>query len=163
MTIGGFSLVLAMAVGIGPPAGFLTSLGGLSITVLGVQTTLLGVATNGFAQIQRLKTRRSRLDRFVDRLTLEKGSVVGGLVATTGALLLVVAAVRILDFMRQPGYTPGLLDLASTRIALLGTTLFVSGVQVVIASFFLGLFNIEPVSRTATRVVVEGALGRRSG
>ncbi len=160
MTLGGFTLVLAITLGVGPPAGLLTCLMGLSITVLGVQTTLLGVATNGFAQIQRLKTRRRFFDRFVDRLTLDKGAVAGALVAAAGAVLLVVAALRIIDFMRQPGYVPGWLDVPSTRLALLGTTLFVAGVQVVISSFFLGLFNIEPLGRTAARVVVDGALGR---
>src|SRR3990172_8338166 len=42
MTLGGFALVLGIAVGIGPPAGLLTCLIGLAVTVLGVQTTLLG-------------------------------------------------------------------------------------------------------------------------
>lgn len=158
LTVGGISLVLAIVAGIQSLGGISTCLAGLTATVVGVQTTLLGIATNGFAQIQRLKTRKGLIDRFVDQLTLEKGAILGGLVAVAGTLLLVVAALRISAFMAQPGYTPGLLDLASTRLALLGTTLLVAGIQLVMSSFFLGFFNIEPLSRSFSPAIVDGAL-----
>ncbi|MBW2388823.1 MAG: hypothetical protein JRG89_10335, partial [Deltaproteobacteria bacterium] len=46
-------------------------------------------------------------------------------------------------------YNPGQLDIASTKLALLGTTLFVTGAQTVSSSFFLSLFSIEAVSESA--------------
>jgi glycosyltransferase involved in cell wall biosynthesis len=163
LTLGGLLVVMAIVLGVSPFVGLLTCLAGLAMTVLGVQTTLLGVATHGFAQLRRLTSRRGRLDRFVGGLTLEKGALLGGFLAAGGSTLLVTAAVRIAQFMRQPGYDAGQLDLPSTRLALLGTTLFVTGVQIVISSFFLGLFNIESRGRHPARVVVDGALARAPG
>ena len=82
-------------------------------------------------------------------MTLEKGIVLGASLGAVGAAILGVACVRILHFISMEGYDPGQLDVASTKLALLGTTLFVTGAQIVFSSFFLGLFTIEPVSTDA--------------
>ncbi len=70
----------------------------------------------------------------------------GGTLLAAGFAILFVACVRIIRFMSEEGYDPSQLDLPSTKLALLGTTLFVTGAQIVFSSFFLGLFNIEPMS-----------------
>jgi hypothetical protein len=147
-TIGGTGVIVAILFDLFPYFGLFTCLVALAVTVLGVQTILLGVAARRFAQLRRLRVPTAR-NRVIERLTLEKGLVLGGALSLTGLVILGIACVRILRFMGLEGYDPSQLDLASTKLALLGTTLFVTGAQVVFSSFFLGLFNIEPVSEAA--------------
>jgi hypothetical protein len=144
-TVGGTGVILAILFDLFPYFGLFTCLAALAVTVLGVQTILLGVAAGRFAQLRRLRVATAR-NGLIERLTLEKGLVGGGTLAVVGLAILATACVRILRFMSLEGYDPSQLDLASTKLALLGTTLFVTGAQVVFSSFFLGLFNIEPLS-----------------
>ncbi len=149
LTSAGIAVIVAIMLNISPYVGMFTCLVALAMTVLGVQITLLGLATHGFAQLTRLRTRDSLLDRAMINLTLEKGVAIGSVLGTAGAAILIVAAVRIVDFMNLPGYDPGQLDLPSTKLALLGTALLVTGIQIVVSSFFLGLFSIESVDHNA--------------
>jgi len=146
LATGGIALIVAILLGISPYMGLITCLIGMATTVAGVQTMLLGIATRGFEQLRRLRVRDTALDRFMEKLTLEKGILAGSLVAAGGALILAIAVVQTISFMSDPGYNLGLLDLTSTKLALFGTTLLVVGTEIVFASFFLGLFNIEPLS-----------------
>ncbi len=66
-----------------------------------------------------------------------------------GIAILGVAGARIFEFRSMEGYDPGQLDIASTKLALVGAALFVTEAQVVSSSFFLSLFSIEPVSDEA--------------
>ena len=127
-----------------PSLGIGASLLGLACVVLGVQTTLLGIATLGFSQIRRLRVKRTIMDHLFSGMTLEKGIILGGLLSSGGLIVLLYAGIRMFQFIFSDGYIPGQLDIFSTKLALLGTTIFVIGAQVVFASFFLGLFNIEP-------------------
>jgi glycosyltransferase involved in cell wall biosynthesis len=144
-TIGGLAVIVAVLFDLFPYFGLLTCLAALAVTVLGVQTLLLGVAASRFAQLRRLRADTGGRG-LLERLTLERGLVAGGTLLAAGFAILFVACVRIIRFMSEDGYDPSQLDLPSTKLALLGTTLFVTGAQIVFSSFFLGLFNIEPMS-----------------
>ncbi len=146
----GLGVTVAILLDISPYVGVVTCLLGLSATVLGVQMTLLGLATRGFAQLRRLHVRETIVERCLVGLTLEKGLVVGLSLILTGGGILAVALTRIIRFMSEPGYDLGQIDLPSTKLALLSTTLLVTGVQIVFSSFFLGLFSIEPVTPQST-------------
>lgn len=148
-TAGGMAVIFAVLADVSPYAGILTCLVALSMSVVGVQTILLGLATRGFAQLRRLRVAEGALDSFFAGLTLEKGLAVGSVLGGTGLVLLVVAAARIYTFIQAGNYVPGNLDLPSIKLALLGTALAVTGAQIVFSSFFLGLFSIEPVSGEA--------------
>jgi hypothetical protein len=148
-TLAGTAVIVAILFDFFPRFGLLTCLIGLSATVFGVQTMLLGLAARGFAQLRRLHVSDGIADRFIGSLTLEKGLVLGGGLIALGLVLLGVACAQILQFMSMDDYNPGQLDIASTKLALLGTTLFVTGAQTVSSSFFLSLFSIEAVSESA--------------
>jgi hypothetical protein len=154
--LGGTAVLVAILFDLFPKFGLLTCLVGLSATVLGIQTMVLGVAARGFAQLRRLRVRKDMGDRILARLTLEKGIALGmGLVAF-GSVLLGIACARIFQFMSMESYNPGQLDIASTKLALLGAALFVSGAQIVSGSFFLGLFSVERVSESADAPNADG-------
>jgi len=142
----GLVVIVAIILDISPYVGMFTCLVGLAMTVLGVQVTLLGLATHGFSQFKRLHIGRTLLDHLMVNLTLEKGIAAGSIIGAIGLGIVITAAIRINHFMNLPGYDSGQLDMPSTRLALLGVTLLVAGIQAVAASFFLGLFNIESVS-----------------
>jgi hypothetical protein len=148
-TLGGMAVILAVLADVSPYAGIFTCLVALALSVIGVQTVLLGLATRGFAQLRRLRVAEGWLDRVFADLTLEKGVVVGVLLGGTGVALLAVAAARLVAFVSAGDYVPGRVDLPSTKLALLGTALAVAGAQIVFSSFFLGLFSIEPVTGDA--------------
>jgi hypothetical protein len=128
------------------PLGIGASLIGLICVVLGVQAVLLSIATLGFSQIRRLRVDKSFLGHLFSYLTLEKGIILGSLFCGIGFFVLSYAGLRIYQFMLSDSYLPGQVDILSTKLALLGTIIFAIGTQVVFSSFFLGLFNIEPVS-----------------
>jgi len=144
-TLGGTGVIIAILFDLFPYFGLFTCLVALAVTVLGVQTILLGVAARRFAQLRRLRAGSSQ-DTIVERMTLEKGLALGASTGFTGFVILGIACARILRFMSLEGYDASQLDLASTKLALLGATLFVTGAQIVFSSFFLGLFDIEPLS-----------------
>ena len=148
-TLGGTAVIVAILFDLFPKFGLLTCLVGLSATVFGVQTMLLGLGARGFAQLRRLDVRTSAGERFFAGLTLEKGLGLGAVLAVSGLGFLAVACVRIFEFMAMEGYNPGQLDIASTKLALLGTALFVTGAQTISSSFFLSLFSIEAVTESA--------------
>lgn len=147
LAAGGLATIVAILLDLSPWVGMLTCLAALAATVLGVQLILLGLATRGFAQLRRLRGEETRWDRFFAQLTLEKGIVAGGLLALVGFGFLAYASVGILRFMRAESYDGLQVDLHHTKLALLGTALFVTGAQAVFSSFFAGLFAIEPVGR----------------
>ena len=149
MALGGMAVIAAIVLGLFPKFGLLTCLVGLSATVFGVQTMLLGLAARGFAQLRRLRVTETVANRFFAGLTLEKGIALGSGTAVVGIVILGVACARIFEFMSVEGYDPGQLDIASTKLALVGATLFVTGAQIVSSSFFLSLFSIESVSHEA--------------
>ncbi|MBW2385547.1 MAG: glycosyltransferase family 2 protein [Deltaproteobacteria bacterium] len=144
--LSGIAIITAILFDLFPKFGLLTCLVGLSATVFGVQTMLLGLAARSFSQLRRLRRGGGVGDRFFSALTLEKGLASGGGLVAIGLILLGVAGVRIFQFMSMDNYNPGQLDIPSTKLALLGSALFVSGAQVVSSSFFLSLFSIEPVT-----------------
>ena len=144
MTLGGAVVIIAILLNVSRFFGLFTSLVALASTVLGVQTLLLGVAAQSFANLTGFQASRTlgRLRRF---LTLEKGIVIGAVLSFGGVSLVAFAFIRILRFMRKEGYELGELDLASTKLALLGATLFITGFQILFTSFYLSLFVIEPI------------------
>jgi len=87
------------------------------------------------------------LQRFSSRVTLENGLLFGLALALAGAGTLGYACLRIWRFMHQTDYLFSRLDLPSTKLALLGTVLTVTGIQIIFSSFFLSLLTIETVAQ----------------
>jgi len=104
--------------------------------VLGIQGTGVALATRAFAARLGMLPASARLDRLLDRFALERGLVVGGLLAVVGMLFFVAAVVNWED----TGFSN--LALGDIRIPLIGLVLVVSGAQMVMVSFMLSLTRI---------------------
>jgi hypothetical protein len=105
--------------------------------LLGVQMMLLGVVAKAYAVGRGLLPDSALLRRAVRWLELEYGLLCGLCVGACGALMLLMA------FLRWRSVDFGALDYVATmRVAIPGVTLAAVGVQIVLASFLLGIFAL---------------------
>ncbi|MBN2307520.1 MAG: glycosyltransferase family 2 protein [Candidatus Hydrogenedentes bacterium] len=149
MALGGLGTILAILLGVSPRVGFLTSMVVQAVTTMGVQILLLGLAAHAVVATT-LPERRDVLFKVRRVLTLETGMVLGALSAAGGGGILAYAAWRVFAFMHAEGYVYGQFDMVSTRLALLGTTLLIVGIQIFFTSLFLGLFASEALAGRGT-------------
>jgi len=111
------------------------------VLVLGIQLILMGVFAKTFVVAEGLLP-GSHLDKVGGALQLESGVAAGSILMVAGGGLIVWAVLQ----WQAAGF--GVLDtLGPTRAVVFGVTLFVLGVQIASAGFFLGVLR----------------LGRRSG
>jgi hypothetical protein len=114
-----------------------TLLFGAVAVLLGVQVVLFGVFAKFFAVFSGLLPRDERLERLGERITLEVGLVVSGLMVAVGLMLAVLAVAE----WSSVGF--GALTTAETmRLTIPAGMLLVLGVQGVFASFLLSMFAI---------------------
>lgn len=146
LTLGGLGALGLVVTGADPRVGLATGFTAHAAIVLGLQTLLLGVASQGVAHLARLRA-SSPLARIFAWLTLERGLVMGGALVVAGMGLLGHSLWTIADFMRGTGYVAGTVDVPSTRLALLAATLVVTGLQLAAGSFFMSLFTIDAPER----------------
>jgi hypothetical protein len=104
--------------------------------VVGLQAGGLALVSHAFAARLGLLPRSDRVERFLDRFTLEWGLVVGAVMALAGAASFVVAVTR----WQRTGF--GELATADMRLPLLGMLLVVAGAQIMLMSFLLSLTRI---------------------
>jgi hypothetical protein len=105
--------------------------------LLGVQMMLLGVVAKAYAVGRGLLPDSALLRRAVRWLELEYGLLCGLCVGACGALMLLMA------FLKWRSVDFGALDYVATmRVAIPGVTLAAVGVQIVLASFLLGIFAL---------------------
>jgi hypothetical protein len=106
------------------------------VLVLGSQLILMGIFAKSFVVAEGLLP-RSRLDRVGGALQVETGVVTGLALMLAGAGLIGWAVLQWQD----TGF--GVLDtLGPTRAVVFGVTLFVLGVQIASAGFFLGVLRL---------------------
>jgi len=132
----------AIVYGLDPRLGLATAVLAQIAVSTGILAILLGVAAQGFAHVRRLYRGRA-LSRIYEWLGLEKGLALGSGLLLVGGGILGWSFYRIHLFMSQPDYLPGQFDPASTKLAVVGATIFISGLHVLFASFFLDLFKIK--------------------
>ena len=110
--------------------------------IIGFQMVTFAFFTNVFAIAEGLLPNDEKFSRLFKFFTLEKGIVLGGLIALLG-LGLLGHAVWI---WREAGY--GTLDYpANLRRLIPATTLLVLGVQTVFASFFMSVLGLKTTTR----------------
>jgi glycosyltransferase involved in cell wall biosynthesis len=106
--------------------------------IVGFQSILFFLATKAFAIGEGLLPRDPALSRALEMVHLEKGLLVGGVLALVGAVLLVTAV----NEWRLVGFGP--LDYGRTmRVVIPGATLVAVGVQVGLASFLVSLLAMQ--------------------
>ena len=113
-----------------------TMIAAASAIIVGIQAGALAMVSRAYATSLGLLPRSDRVERFIDRFTLEWGLIVGFAMALCGAgsFLLAVLNWQETDF--------GVLTTTDMRLPLLGMLLIVAGSQVVLVSFLLSLTRI---------------------
>jgi glycosyltransferase involved in cell wall biosynthesis len=113
-----------------------TMIAAASAIIVGLQAGVLAMVSRAYASSLGLLPRSDRVERFLDRFTLEWGLIVGFAMtlAGIGSFLLAVLNWRETDF--------GALTTEDMRLPLLGMLLIVAGSQVILGSFLLSLTRI---------------------
>jgi glycosyltransferase involved in cell wall biosynthesis len=113
-----------------------TMIAAASAIIVGLQAGVLAMGSRAYASALGLLPRSDRVERFLDRFTLEWGLIVGFAMtlAGIGSFVLAVLNWRETDF--------GALTTEDMRLPLLGMLLIVAGSQVILGSFLLSLTRI---------------------
>ena len=111
-------------------------------TIVGTQVIQIGMFGRAYAAYY-LDEHDPLFDRMRDRLRLEHGLIAGGLVLLAGLVMCVVIAVAWLD--------RGFGELSEQKLAVIGMTLVVVGIQIVFASFFLSVLGLSRRPRAERR------------
>jgi glycosyltransferase involved in cell wall biosynthesis len=107
--------------------------------IVGIQVAALALVSRAYATRLGMMPPSRKLDRLLDRFTLEWGVLVGVLCALLGVGVFVLALLH----WRSTGFGP--LPARDMRVPLAGMVLIVAGVQTVLVSFTLSLGRIgEP-------------------
>ena len=103
-------------------------------TIVGTQVLQIGMFGRAYAAYY-LGEHDPLFDRIRDRLRLEHGLIAGGLVLLAGLVMCVVIAAAWLS--------RGFGELSEQKLAIIGMTLVVVGIQVVFGSFFLSVLGLS--------------------
>ena len=115
-----------------------TMLACATAAVAGIQTIGLAVVARSYASDLKLLPVQVGLERALERVTLERGVLIGALSTLLGVSAFVVAVA----LWGSTGF--GTLDVASSmRLPIWGMVLVISGLQVFLVSFTLSLTRIE--------------------
>jgi len=104
--------------------------------IIGTQIAALSLVARSYATHLGLQPRSPKLERLLERITLEWGLIIGALLSLAGIAFFVVALLH----WRHHGYGP--LAARDMRVPLAGMVLLVAGVQVALVSFTLSLTQI---------------------
>jgi hypothetical protein len=113
-------------------------------TIVGTQVLQIGMFGRAYAAYY-LHERDPLFDRMRDRLRLEHGLIAGGLVLLGGLVVCVVIAVAWLS--------RGFGELSEQKLAVIGMTLVVVGIQIAFGSFFLSVLGLSRRPRAADELV----------
>jgi glycosyltransferase involved in cell wall biosynthesis len=123
-----------------------TMIAAASAIIVGIQAGVLAMVSRAYASSLGLLPRSDRVERFLDRFTLEWGLIVGFAMtlAGIGSFVLAVLNWRETDF--------GALTTEDMRLPLLGMLLIVAGSQVILGSFLLSLTRIGEGEEAVTKL-----------
>jgi glycosyltransferase involved in cell wall biosynthesis len=103
-------------------------------TIVGTQVIQIGTFGRAYAAYY-LNEHDPLFDRLRDRLRLEHGLIAGGIVLLAGLAMCVVIAITWLD--------RGFGELTEQKLAVIGMTLVVVGIQIAFGSFFLSVLGLS--------------------
>ena len=103
-------------------------------TIVGTQVIQIGAFARAYASYY-LNEHDPLFDRLRERLRLEHGLIAGGLVLLAGLVMCVVIAITWLD--------RGFGELTEQKLAVVGMTLVVVGIQIAFGSFFLSVLGLS--------------------
>ncbi len=117
-----------------------TQITGTLLLVVGVQVVAMGLCAQAYATYY-VGHHQRWFDAFRSRFRLEHGLMLGSLIAVAGLAVVVVVVVRWVD----RGFGP----LSEERLALVGATLVIIGVQVFFTSFLLSILGLRRTAEHA--------------
>ncbi len=146
LSLGGAGVVLAMLAGFTPRAALLVYLLANLSVLVGLQILLLGLTAQ-----DRVKQPRWRGRQFPETahhlVSLNSGVLLGVLVTAAGLLFLGYSAFDVFFLEAPPGGDSISFDDRIIRLALLGNTLFTSGLLLLFTVVMLGLFGLRVSGR----------------
>jgi glycosyltransferase involved in cell wall biosynthesis len=111
-----------------------TLIAGSLLMIVGAQVSALGLCAQAYATYY-MNLRDSWFDGLRSRFRLEHGLMLGGVVFLTGAVLCAIIVIRWAE--------RGFGDLAEEKLALVGATLLILGVQIFFTSFLLSILGLR--------------------
>jgi glycosyltransferase involved in cell wall biosynthesis len=111
-----------------------TLIAGSLLMIVGAQVSALGICAQAYATYY-MNLRDSWFDGLRSRFRLEHGLMLGGAVFLAGLVMCAIIVVRWAD--------RGFGDLAEEKLALVGATLLILGVQIFFASFLLSILGLR--------------------
>jgi len=115
-----------------------TMLACATAVIAGIQTIGLAIVARSYAAYLGLLPPSERLEATLERITLERGLIVGLIAASLGVVAFIVALVR---WVRE-GF--GALDpMATMELPILGTVAIIGGLQLIMVSFTVSLSRIS--------------------
>lgn len=139
----GFIMMILILLSMLGELGIFTMLVSQSLILLGAQFILYGVSSYGFSQFINSDRSPDRFCSFFRNFTIDKGVFIGSLLILAGGVISVIAAVDLYRYMVNAEEI--LFQVETTKWGFLGITLVILGIQTVISSFYLCLFNIKKI------------------
>jgi glycosyltransferase involved in cell wall biosynthesis len=127
-----------------------TLLAAATAVIVGLQMAGLALVSRAYAARIGILPENRRLERLLDRFTLEWGLIVGTVMGVAGVACYVVATLR----WRDEGF--GTLAIETIRLPLGGSLLAVAGTQMVLISFMLSLTALGEGATDAARSPLSG-------
>lgn len=144
LILSGIGLVIMVAIGIGPSRigsvnfGINTMMYGATSLLVGVNISLFSMFTKAYALSSGFIPNSPKTLGILERFTVEKGVVIGVALTVLGIIATVIA------FVIWGNHSFGNLQPESImKITIPATTLIAIGIELVFASFFLGILEIE--------------------
>ncbi len=129
--------IMLGSVSLGVPA----MLFGMSFTLLGVYLFLIGIFTKVFAYTEKLGLHDSAFTRLLSGVELEHGLVLAG-------ALIVIGLAGDLWLQFRPSPPPGGDSQSGIRMAIVFTTVLLTGIELWFASFFISILGLSRANYT---------------
>jgi len=139
----GFILMILILLSMLGELGIFSMLVSQSLILLGAQFILYGVSSYGFSQFISSNRSPDRFSKFFSNFTIDKGVLLGCVLFVVGGIVSVIAAIDLYKYMVNAEEI--LFQVETTKWGFMGITLVILGIQTVISSFYLCLFNIKQI------------------
>ena len=115
-----------------------------SFIFLGAQFMLYGISSYGFTNLLEYDKEEDRFYHIFKNFTIEKGIIFGAAVFLIGSIISVVSGVEIYKYMATT--SEFLFKADVTKWGIFGISLVILGLQIVVSSLYLCLFNIKIIT-----------------
>ncbi|GAB1821143.1 glycosyltransferase [Herbidospora sp. RD11066] len=129
-----------------------TLVGASAMVVIGFQAVLFALFTKVYAAEEGFLPESPRIKKLIDIVTLERGLIIGGLLAVAG----LVGLVASLAHWGDRGFGP-LIPAESLRLVVPSATAFIMSFQTIFASLFISILGIRRSRETPADIAASAA------